>query len=461
MQGFFSNRNLAGLAVCLFLCGPVAAGAHDILFYYNSQDGTDGALLECVSILEAAGNQVTKVDVRGKNLDPSGDNWGPPHDQVWDMRYVNRDATLCGSGRQGAADYFDGRWRRKALDYLGHCGRLFIGAEHYQLADRDEGIYRFLEAAEAVRRGYDDCPPSGRGNSSTGGPDFYPVLNGLGPASFYGEYVGGIPSAYLTGTSFVETRGNWEGDDGVKRSIASGWAGGQLGGEINAPPCARGRLFMVWDATMWTLWQKGMHDQVRPGPPVWDESSWFSWQPRPEEDDPRRLESAKQATRRFFPAVARWLGSGGCPCTGTVPATVPPLPAPEVILRAIAGPVPGRTPAAVPVPPAAVQPVAAPGTPAVPSQPVTLVFSEPPVNLYMRFKDGPGQYRLDIWDDRGNDLKTVYSQEITTQGEDWTSWDGTDEQGRWMPWGTYSAVFSKDGRILRKITLVWISSHSP
>src|SRR5579883_1341464 len=114
----------------VYLC-PRSAFALNILFYYNSDDGTDGALLQCVTILQNAGNQVTTVDVQGKNRDPRDDNWGAPYDQVWDMRFVDRDSTLCGSGRPEAADYFDVHWRSKAVSFLNHCGNLYIAGEHY------------------------------------------------------------------------------------------------------------------------------------------------------------------------------------------------------------------------------------------------------------------------------------------------------------------------------------------
>src|SRR5579859_8149 len=184
---------------------PLPAGAYQILFYCNSSDSVSGMVRHCVPILEKAGNRVTVIDVKGKNHDPTLDNWGAPYDQVWDMRFLNRNTTLCGSGRPQAVDYFDEHWRAKAVQFLDHCGKLFISAEYFTYVDRDEGLYRFLREIGAVKRGYDPCPPSPRGNSETGGPAFYPVHPGLGPVSFYGDMVGGIPLVELTGTSFVDT----------------------------------------------------------------------------------------------------------------------------------------------------------------------------------------------------------------------------------------------------------------
>jgi len=51
----------------------------------------------------------------------------------------------------------------------------------------------------------------------------------------------------------------------------------------------------------------------------------------------------------------------------------------------------------------------------------------------------------------------VFDQTITTQKEDWATWDGTNGQGLLMPIGTYFAVLFKDGKALRKIALKWIA----
>ena len=75
----------------------------------------------------------------------------------------------------------------------------------------------------------------------------------------------------------------------------------------------------------------------------------------------------------------------------------------------------------------------------------------------MKFADGPGQYRLDVFDSGKIHLKTIYKQTIASQKEDWASWDGISEQGRLMSFGRYYVAFSKDGRILRNIFLTWIA----
>src|SRR5690349_1407831 len=107
--GLFSFFRSALLLFLLFLC-PRTVCAHNILFYFNSDDGTDGALLECVTILQSNGNKVTTLDVRGRNRDHLNDNWGPPYDQVWDMRFVNPDSSQYGKGDLTAADNFNANW---------------------------------------------------------------------------------------------------------------------------------------------------------------------------------------------------------------------------------------------------------------------------------------------------------------------------------------------------------------
>ena len=459
------NKTLIILALFILFLFPLSVNAHQILFYYNSLDGTDGALLQCVKILQGAGHKVKVMNVAGKSYDPTGDLWGPPFDQVWDMRFVNRDKENCGSGSPLAADYFTEKWRSKAVSYLNHCGKLFIAGEHYQLIDRDEGLYRFLMEIHAVNDGYDDCPPSANGNSTTDGKAFYPVHKGLGPVSFYGEYVGGIPLEFLNGTSFVDTRNGWQDGDGVDRSVVSGWAGNQLGGLIKTPLSCRGKLFMVWDATMWTLGEEAARAQTR-RPVVWDENSWFSWdsEPAEERDKNREIGKAQAVTKKFFPAVANWLGNAPCHCE---PSAVQPIQAPTATLIPYVSigqagrPVRSQLSAVssstgslsltptthIPTPMAYLSSSGAPET---------IVFTSPPVNVYMGFRDGVGEYRLEVLDALGNHLKTLFDQSVTpNKREAWASWDGSNDLGIKVGAGSYFAVLSKDGHFLKMIVLSW------
>lgn len=454
-RGLFAFSIPAFLFQAVFLCSQ-AATAHQILFYFNSDDGTEGSLLQCVSILQNSGHQVTAIDVKGRNRDPQNDNWGAPYDQVWDMRFVDRDSSRCGSGRPGAADYFDQHWSSKAVSFLNHSGNLFIAGEYYLLPDRNEGLYAFLEDIQAVKSGFDACPPSPRGNDSTMGEGFYPVRHGLGPVSFYGAWVGGIPLAYLTGTNFVDTSDDWEGDD-VDHSIVSGWKGNQLGGAVTAGLCNRGKLFMLWDATMWTLWQPGMYEEEPSGPPVWDDSAWVPGNIQSPASTVMHVKTAKKTTAAFFPAIAKWLGGRGCPCTEVVaPAFTP------TFIKIPAKSIPTPTPWIVPLPflpkmgesllSAAGQPSALP-TVSASNGPVTITFTAFPINIYIGFRDGMGEYQLSVLDSLGQPVQIVFDKKITTEKEYWAVWDGKNSAGMESPVGLYYAVLSKDGRFLRKIVL--------
>ncbi len=436
-----------------FLC-PCPGQSYNILFYYNSGDGTDDALLECVTILQNAGHHVTTVDVDGKNRDPRGDNWGAPYDQVWDMRFVDRDSRDCGSGQTAAPDYFDSRWRSKAVSFLNHCGKLFVAAEYFPYADRDEGIYAFLREIQAVKPGYDSCPPSSRGNSSTTGDGFYKVRNGLGPRRFYGNMVGGIPLAYLTGTNFVDTSADWVSDQ-VDRSIVSGWAGNQFGGAVTSALCGRGKFFMVWDATMWTLWQPGMYGAEQKSPPIWDDSAWSPGNIQSSVSATRHLREAQEVTLAFFPAVAQWLGKRDFPCTE---AALPEIPAPTLVGKGVpistvfpTESLPALTPTGGSFLSVGATPTET--TPNSPGAPSNLVFSDFPVNLYMGFRDGVGEYQLSIWNNHGQLIQTIFDKKVTTEKEAWASWDGMESPSLEAPPGVYFAVLSKDGRFLRKMVL--------
>ena len=91
----------------------------------------------------------------------------------------------------------------------------------------------------------------------------------------------------------------------------------------------------------------------------------------------------------------------------------------------------------------------------------TIVFVNPPVNIDASFADGPGRYKLEIVDDQGNHVNTLYDKHVGFEKETWISWDGTNEQGRLMRYGQYFALFSKDGRMIQKIALTWIPPSQP
>ncbi len=450
---------LPSCLITLIFLFPSFSAAHQILFYFNSEDGTDGALLQCVTILQNAGHQVTTIDVNGKNRNSQNDNWGAPYDQVWDMRFVDRDSTQCGSGRPEAGDYFDEHWRSKAVSFLNHCGKLFIAGEYYRLPDRDEGLYSFLKEVQAVKKGFDNCPPSARGNSSTTGEAFYPVRHRLGPVSFYGAWVGGIPLAYLTGTNFVDTSDDWEGD-AVDRSIVSGWEGNQLGGAVTSGSCGRGKLFMVWDATMWTLWQPGMYGEEESSPPVWDDSAWVPGNIQSPASSVMHIKTAKKVTASFFPAIVKWLGGRGCPCTEASSPTIFPTPHTLPTTVGYGGyqlPPSPSLPATVGSLLSAASQSSATTTMLTSNVPATIIFSVFPINIYMGFRDGMGEYQLNILDSQGQLIQTVFDKNITNEKESWAAWDGKNLAGTDSHIGLYYAVLWKDGRFLRKIVLSRIS----
>jgi hypothetical protein len=104
-----------------------------------------------------------------------------------------------------------------------------------------------------------------------------------------------------------------------------------------------------------------------------------------------------------------------------------------------------------PTPTFTVQPVS------VESLPQTVVFTNPPVNILISFMDGPGKYKVELVDSKRNHIQTLFEKRVTFDKETWLSWDGKNEDGKLMPQGHYSAIFSKDGKILRYIALDWIT----
>ncbi len=419
--------------ICLFLflstLIPFSAQAHNILFYYNGSDPLGNSLLKCVTVLQNAGNSVMPIDVQGVNRDPTPDFWGAPYDQVWDARFTNVQPGGCGTGSVTSPDYFDARWQTKAITYLNHCGKLFLLGENHGFAHRDEGLYSFLQRVAAVKKGYSSCPPSVAGNSSTQNPAYFAVSPALGPVSFFGNYIGGIPLAFLNGTSYVHTAADWAGNDWVDRAVVAGWTVSQLGGWVNVPVCQRGKLFMVWDMSMWESWA---HEQ-----------------------DYR----AAKVTDDFFPAVAAWLGNSPCSCaTPTVTQDPEATGSAETPLSRASPLYQQAPPGLAAAPPAAAAAPAATGVEATYDQPETVIFNQLPANIDVSFADGPGHYQLKLLDEHGNIMRILYDANVTGQKDAWVEWDGKDKRGYDVPVGQYSVVFSKDGRVFKKIVLGWVES---
>ncbi len=274
--------------------------------------------------------------------------------------------------------------------------------------------------------------------------------------------------ALLNGTSFVDTSGDWEKNDQVDRSVVSGWTGDQLGGAIDAPVSCRGKLFVVWDATMWTLWQPEQKEKTERDTPIWDDASWFAWDNNPDKTEGEEISRAQMVTRKFFPAIARWLGKAEGPCGPSSwdqasivkkapPPTSRPLKGPAVGPRVLTPAIKNRTSTVPPAGKARLGTlVQLPSSQPSASAPTTIVFDHPPVYFHISFKDGPGDYRLDILDGKGNFLRTVLQESITEKKETWTGWDGKDENGKDRQAGRYFAALSKNGNPLRMISLFWV-----
>jgi hypothetical protein len=81
------------------------------------------------------------------------------------------------------------------------------------------------------------------------------------------------------------------------------------------------------------------------------------------------------------------------------------------------------------------------------------VAVQPSISFNISFADGTGLYRLEVVDGAGNPIRKVFEQVINRNQEIWLQWDGKDEQGAPLPPAAYWLVYSKDGRILRKMAL--------
>jgi hypothetical protein len=90
--------------------------------------------------------------------------------------------------------------------------------------------------------------------------------------------------------------------------------------------------------------------------------------------------------------------------------------------------------------------------PAVTPSPVPAGIQQPQ-SFYVSLMDGPGIYQLDVTDDSGEVIQTLLKKTLTGSEEVWVQWDGKDAAGRSVPVKAYSLLYSKDGRIIRKMPL--------
>ena len=98
-----------------------------------------------------------------------------------------------------------------------------------------------------------------------------------------------------------------------------------------------------------------------------------------------------------------------------------------------------------------ITPTPAPSPMAEKTEGQTIVFDQPPANIYMSFADGPGVYRLEVLDKDGRHVRDLYEKKIVAAAEDWAEWDGKDDRGLDCPRGWYYVIFSKDGTAIKKI----------
>jgi len=274
-----SRKNLLGLlflTLAVFL--PSSGKAANILFYYSSCDAFSSTLLKAVTVLQNAGNVVTKVDVGCTTGFCPAEIW-TNYDQVWDCRYANVNGGCPGTAQ---TDNFTACWQTKGQDYIeNHCGNMFILGENAGFGSRDDGDYTFLKTIGAVGPGLVNCPTgSANANDSNGGQVTLPSTL-PGTTQYFGDFIGGIPTSLLNGTSFVNLAAGWNGTN-VNRSVASGWSGAAQ--MTNLTGCNVGKLFMDWDMSKWLF---GDYDGNA---------------------------AAKAITDTFYASIASWLGVAACSC---------------------------------------------------------------------------------------------------------------------------------------------------
>ncbi len=118
---------------------------------------------------------------------------------------------------------------------------------------------------------------------------------------------------------------------------------------------------------------------------------------------------------------------------------------------------PVDTPTAIPVVPQ--QPTATFGPKPVESQAQTMEVEAPPANLYVSFSDGPGVYRLAVYDSQNRLIRPIYQKKVVAEADDWALWDGKDESGRPVAPGYYLVVFTKDGGRLKDVILHLVAGN--
>jgi hypothetical protein len=81
-------------------------------------------------------------------------------------------------------------------------------------------------------------------------------------------------------------------------------------------------------------------------------------------------------------------------------------------------------------------------------------FIEPPANIYITFADGPGRYQVVVVDDQGNTLEAVFDRKVAAESDAWVEWDGLNPKGKLVSPGQYFVILFKDGKALKRISVI-------
>ena len=103
-----------------------------------------------------------------------------------------------------------------------------------------------------------------------------------------------------------------------------------------------------------------------------------------------------------------------------------------------------------PAPSPTVQAMTAP----VPAGAQTIVFQDWPANIYVSYADGAGVYGLEVLDSGSRHLRSLCEKKVVGQKDDWVEWDGRDDNGKDVPQGEYTVLFTKNGKLLTQLLLI-------
>lgn len=290
-------RLLKAFFITMMLIWAPRLGAYTILFYYNSSNAWGANLSKLRDALVAAGNTVTTVNITVGGAAGCPGTLGAygevmpwtNYDQVWDFRYAINNTGGCVPPVDD--DNFSACWQAEATNYVNNCGKFAALAENGAYISRNDGVFQFLKNMGVIAASTTACS-SATGNDVGSDGTFSTesvncALADYGPpVTFYGHATGGIPTTQLiSGTSFMD-RTLWTNQNGLKRTISTGWEGqnGEIPGLSN-PFCAQGKIFVNFD---YSMYDGGVWDGV--------------------------AGTHGAAANAYFVAVSKWLGNAPCGC---------------------------------------------------------------------------------------------------------------------------------------------------